>query len=128
MNLKILNHVLNTRGHCRDVFPNIVFFFSLNRPHWADSVIESPCPSVCGSVCLFVCTIGCIFFRPLIGPDQFQASHWSNLGPSKNIYKKIKITEGPFLSVLVLVLLSASVERFSVSRMRYFLLFFSFST
>ena len=21
--------------------------FSLNRPHWADSVIESPCPRVC---------------------------------------------------------------------------------
>ena len=26
--------------------------FSLNRPHWDDSVIESPCPSVCGSVVL----------------------------------------------------------------------------
>ena len=23
------------------------FKFSLNRPHWADSVVESPCPSVC---------------------------------------------------------------------------------
>ena len=35
--------------------------FSLNRPHWADSVIESRCPSVC----LFVCAIGCSFFRGL---------------------------------------------------------------
>ena len=26
---------------------------SLNWPHWADSVIESPCPSVCVSVCLW---------------------------------------------------------------------------
>ena len=33
--------------------------FSLNRPHWADSVIESPCPCVCVSVCLSVCAIGC---------------------------------------------------------------------
>ena len=23
------------------------FTFSLNRPHWTDSVIESTCPSVC---------------------------------------------------------------------------------
>ena len=28
---------------------------SLNRPHWADSVIESLCPSVCVSVFLSVC-------------------------------------------------------------------------
>ena len=27
--------------------------FSLNRPHWADSVIESPCPSVCAIGCSF---------------------------------------------------------------------------
>ena len=31
--------------------PNVKF--SLNRPDWADSVIELPCPSVC--VCLSVC-------------------------------------------------------------------------
>ena len=27
------------------------WIFSLNRPNWADWVIESPCPSMCGSVC-----------------------------------------------------------------------------
>ena len=36
--------------------------FSLNRPHWADSVIESPCPSVCVSA-----PLGAVFF---------EASHW----------------------------------------------------
>ena len=41
--------------------------FSLNRPHWADSVIESPCPCVC----LFVCLRHRVqfFSRPIIGPD-----------------------------------------------------------
>ena len=37
--------------------------FSLNRPHWADSVIESPCPSVC------LCHRIQFFSRPLIGPE-----------------------------------------------------------
>ena len=37
-------------------------YFSLNRPHWANSVIESSCPSVCVFVCLCVCAIGCSFF------------------------------------------------------------------
>ena len=30
------------------------FLFSLNWLHWADSVIELPCPDVCLSVCVFV--------------------------------------------------------------------------
>ena len=53
------------------------YIFSPTRPHWAELVIESPCPSVC----LCVCAIGCSFFRclslALRSQDQFQASHWS---------------------------------------------------
>ena len=52
--------------------------FSLHRPHWADSVIESPCLSVClsdrMSVCLDVCTMMQFGLN-----DQFQASYWSSL-------------------------------------------------
>ena len=33
---------------------NKVTLFSPTRPHWAELVIESPCPSVCGSVCVSV--------------------------------------------------------------------------
>ena len=40
---------------------NTVWDFSLNRPHWADSVIESPCPDVCLSVCGYVSS-GALFF------------------------------------------------------------------
>ena len=36
-----------------------------NRPHWADSVIESQCPYVCWSVGAIVCS----FFRPLTCPE-----------------------------------------------------------
>ena len=48
--------------------------FSLNWPHWADSVIESPCSSVCLSVILSFCLSVWLchlvqFFRPLIGPE-----------------------------------------------------------
>ena len=39
--------------------------FSLNRPYWADSLIELPCTDVC----LSIRAIGCSFFRPLIGPE-----------------------------------------------------------
>ena len=44
------------------------FSFSLNGPHWADSVIELPRRDVCLSVYLSVCAIRCSFF--------FEASHW----------------------------------------------------
>ena len=37
--------------------------FSLNQPHWADSVIESQCLDVCLRHRMH------FFFRPLIGPD-----------------------------------------------------------
>ena len=40
--------------------------FSLNRPHWADSVRESPCPSVFGSVCV---RHWVHIFRPFIGSE-----------------------------------------------------------
>ena len=41
-------------------------FFSLNLPHWTDSVIESPSPDVC--VCVYVCLrLGVHFLKPLIG-------------------------------------------------------------
>ena len=53
--------------------------FSLNRPHWAKSVIESPCLSVCLFVFLCVCAIGCRIFLGLSlalrSYDQFLASH-----------------------------------------------------
>ena len=56
----------------------LIFRFSQTRPHWAELVIELPCPCVC----LFVCAIGCSFFRGLSlalrSHDQFQASHWSS--------------------------------------------------
>ena len=37
--------------------------FSLYRPHWADSVIESSCPRVCVSVCLSVTIQNTLFRR-----------------------------------------------------------------
>ena len=40
----------------------ITYVFSPNRPHWADSVIESPCPSF---FWLSVCAIGCSLFWSL---------------------------------------------------------------
>ena len=43
------------------------FFFYWNQPHWANLVIELPCPSVCVCVCLSVCAIRCSFV---------EASHW----------------------------------------------------
>ena len=36
--------------------------FSPTRPHWAELVLESPCPWRCLSVCLSVCAIECSFF------------------------------------------------------------------
>ena len=41
--------------------------FSLNWPHWAGSVIESPCPDVCVFLCLRHRVQ--FFSRPLIGPE-----------------------------------------------------------
>ena len=43
--------------------------FSPTRLLWAESVIESPCPSVRMSGCLSVCHQVQFFFRPLIGPQ-----------------------------------------------------------
>ena len=40
--------------------------FSLNHPHWVDSFIESPCPSVC----LCVCTIRCPPPEKKLGKDK----------------------------------------------------------
>ena len=40
--------------------------FSPTQPHWAELVIESPCPCVCGSVCLSAPS-SAVFF---------EASHW----------------------------------------------------
>ena len=48
--------------------------FSLSRPHWANSVLELPCPSVC----LDVCAIGYSFLGlslALRSHDQFKVSH-----------------------------------------------------
>ena len=53
--------------------------FSLNRPHWVDSVIESPCPSVWMSVCpWYMCSFFLGLSLALRSHDQFQASHWSS--------------------------------------------------
>ena len=53
--------------------------FSLERPHWADSVLESPCLSVCAD---FFLSSGSFFLGLLFtlrSNDQLQASHWSSL-------------------------------------------------
>ena len=63
-----------------------IYFFTASA-HWADSVIELPCPSVCMCVCLFVCAIGCSFLLGLSltlrSHDEFQACHWSIPPPPK---------------------------------------------
>ena len=58
---------------CQLIHPNyswhteMLYIFSLNQAHWANSVIESRCPSVCLCVCL---RHRMQFFpRPLIGPE-----------------------------------------------------------
>ena len=60
--------------------------FSLNRPHWADSVIECHISLfVCLPVCLSAPT-GAFFLGlslALRSRDQFQASHWSPPPPPK---------------------------------------------
>ena len=55
-------------AHCAPPPPPFDSSFSLNRPHWADSVIESPCPSVWIFVCLYVSKVK-FFSRPPIGPQ-----------------------------------------------------------
>ena len=37
----------------KKIFSLCTLASSLNRPHWADSVIEVPCPDVCVCVCVF---------------------------------------------------------------------------
>ena len=64
--------------------------FSPTRPHWAELVSKSPCPSVCLSVCvrhpapqgarLLVKVEG--LSLALRSHDQIPASHWSSLPPS----------------------------------------------
>ena len=86
--------------------------FSLIRPYWADSVIDLSYPSVLfPSVCLFVCLRHWVqlylgLSLALRSHDQFQASHWSSLPP--------------YPPSPPMVILSASVKRFSVSRMQDF--------
>ena len=46
---------------------NTSYAFSPTRPHWAELVIESPCPSVCLWFCLRHRVQ--FFSRPLIGPQ-----------------------------------------------------------
>ena len=53
--------------------------FSLHRPNWADSVIESPCPSVCLSVCLSVTSQNTLLRRlgrPLVKGCIAISMHW----------------------------------------------------
>ena len=72
----------HTQTHGHGDLLKIIFWvfygFSPTRPHWAELVIESPCPSVCLSVCACVCAVGCSFFLGLSlalrSHDQFQAS------------------------------------------------------
>ena len=123
--------------------------FSLNQPHWAESVV------------LWFCAIGCSFFQGLSlalkSHNQFQAFHWSPLPQSKFFLDPLQRKYSPplaplhffhifssckkkpphhlffhliflhppikfFLLLMAMVILSASVERFSVCRMRYLLL------
>ena len=82
--------------------------FTLKRPHWADSVIELPGLSDCLSV---FTPSGAFFSRPSLARrshDQFQSLTLVPLPPLKRKKKEEKN------SVLVSVLLSASVKRFSV--------------
>ena len=71
-----LRHIYIIVYHCEWLWA--MFGFSLNRPNWADSVIESPCPSVC--VFAPSSPRGAkevpgeqsslpLFFKPLIGPQ-----------------------------------------------------------
>ena len=59
---------------------------SPTRPHWAELVIESPCPYVCAIKCSFFLGIS----LALRSHDQIPASHWSThphpTPPKKNIY------------------------------------------
>ena len=96
----------------------IFITFSLYGPHSANSVIESPCPSVCGSV--FVCHwmhfLG--LSLALRSHDQFQAFHYSSpqipplkknigltplhqrfCGPQKKRKKKIHSPQTIFLTL-----------------------------
>ena len=71
-------------------FPTIALF-SPTRPHWAELVIESPCPDVC----LSVFAIGYSFFPGLSlalrSHNQFQASHWASLPPSLGNLETFKL-------------------------------------
>ena len=72
-----------------------ILHFSPTRPHWAELVIESPCPSVCVCVCLSAPS-GAVFFeashwpsdqmtrsRPLIGPPSLPPLKTWKLGNSE---------------------------------------------
>ena len=69
-----MNQLINHGGDCRTapatqgLLNTHFYFITLNRHHWADSVIESPCSSVCLCVCGFAPS-GAVFFRPLIDPQ-----------------------------------------------------------
>ena len=56
--------------------------FSPTRPHWAELVIESPCPCVWMCVCAIRCSVFRGLSLALRSHDQFQASHRSSLPPS----------------------------------------------
>ena len=101
--------------------------------HWPDSVLESQCPTVC---CVLSCHqmqffLGLLF--ALRSHDWFPGPSLVN-PPSKPIFFTKPLfflfftpppppQKTPFLSVLVSVLLFASVERFSASRMWNLFLF-----
>ena len=75
-------------GGLRNYSHMIFAKFSLNRPHLADSVIESPCPSVWMSVCLPQPNI---FFHQKLFPEKEPFSTNKNLSTQKKVPQKKKI-------------------------------------
>ena len=94
------------------------------------------------SACVSVCAMGCSFFQGLSSAlrlhDQFKASHWSSLPPSTcpqhprlqklfiPLEKKRKTNI--WKNFMSMVVSSALVESFSVSRMLISTFFFFYST
>ena len=102
------NSFIKIQWNCLSQIWNTIYQINISIfTLWAELVIESPCLSVRMSLCLHHRVQ--FFFRPLIGPAITWLSIFFNFFLSRNLFK------------IVSVLLSASVERVGVSRMRDFL-------
>ena len=63
--LKILSFVVSSGPTILDhrLIANLADYIFTESAHWADSVIESQCPSVCLFVCVFVSIQNTLFRR-----------------------------------------------------------------